>query len=182
VLAGAVTAGSPTNGTDVGLARVIGRAPFAPTIQGITADTGVSAADGITSDTTPLLRGTAEPGLEVRISRAGAGEIGSVVADASGNWTFGVTVPEGVYQFTAAARDPAGTLSAPSNVLPVIVDTTSPSAVATRGGGMEFPVVGKPAEFVVTFSEPVFGFGPEDVTLAGTAGATKATVSNPSGD
>src|SRR5207237_2797464 len=60
--------------------------------------------------------------------------------------------------------------------------TTSPSAVATRGGGMEFPVVGKPAEFVVTFSEPVFGFGPEDVTLAGTAGATKAVVSNPSGD
>jgi len=36
--------------------------------------------------------------------------------------------------------------------------------------------------FVVTFSEPVFGFGPEDVTLGGTAAATTATIANPSGD
>ena len=182
VLAGTVTAAVPANGTDVGLARVIGRVPFAPVVLGVTDDTGISTSDAVTSDTTPLIRGTAEPGLEVRVSRVGAGELGSTVADAAGNWAFGVTVPEGVFQFTAAARDPSGTTSPASNALTVIVDATGPSAVAAQAAGQPDPTVGGPAVFTVTFSEPTFGFGPEDVTLAGTAGATTAVVTNPSGD
>ena len=106
-------------------------APTAPVVAGIAADTGWSATDGITSDRTLVLNGTAEGGSTVTITRVGVGVIGSATANASGNWSFdysAVTLDPGQYPFTATASDAAGNVSAGSGPLNVTIDTAAPSA------------------------------------------------------
>ncbi|MGD9189119.1 MAG: VCBS domain-containing protein, partial [Desulfobacteraceae bacterium] len=85
---------------------------------------------GDTSDNTPTITGTAEPGSTITL------EVGNVTmtatADADGHWT--VTVPEatpltdGVYTIDGTATDSAGNMSTDSGTLGV--DTTAHATIA----------------------------------------------------
>lgn len=80
-----------------------------------------------TDDTTPTLSGTAQANSTVTLYNNGV-SMGTVTADASGNWTF--TTPalgDGSHAFTATATNATGTgpVSAPTTV---IVDTIAPTA------------------------------------------------------
>lgn len=105
-------------------------------IFGLETDTGASSADGITSDTTLVLRGTSAPGRTIALSRADLGVIGTTTADASGNWTFDYTstpLADRYYAFTAAADLGNGLTSPPTRAFIVRVDTTAPAAPTIAG-------------------------------------------------
>jgi hypothetical protein len=111
-------------------------APAAPVITGIVNDTGSSSSDGITSDPTLILNGTAEANSLVTVTRVGVGVIGTTTANGSGNWSFdytGTTLSAGSYGFTATAKDPAGNTSVASSSFSVTVDITAPAAPAITG-------------------------------------------------
>ena len=55
-------------------------------------------------------------------------------------------------------------------------DTTDPTVTIEQAAGQGDPSYGTSVRFKVTFSEPVTGFGPEDIILGGTAGPTSASV------
>ncbi|WP_375195977.1 Ig-like domain-containing protein [Sphingobium sp.] len=113
--------------------RVDTSAPAAPVIAGITDDVGTLqgpvANGGVTNDTVPLLRGTAEAGSTVTILANGSA-LGTAIADASGNWSFSPASPltEGSYSFTATAADAAGNASPASGAFAITVDLTAPAA------------------------------------------------------
>ncbi len=106
-------------------------APLAPVIAAINMDTGRSSSDGITSDPTLILSGTAEANSVVEITRVGNGIIGTATADGTGAWSFnyaGTTLPQGAHAFTATATDTAGNVSPISAAFNVVVDQTAPAA------------------------------------------------------
>ncbi len=103
--------------------------PAAPVVSAISADTGSSPSDGITSDNTLFFSGTAEAGATVHVFLDGV-EIGTTTADGSGNWSFdytGTPLADGSYSVTATAEDPAHNVSPPSAPFPVVVDTVPPA-------------------------------------------------------
>jgi uncharacterized repeat protein (TIGR01451 family) len=59
-----------------------------------------------------------------------------------------------------------------------VTDTTAPTVIINQASGQADPALSSPINFTAIFSEPVTGFGDNaaDVTIAGTAGATTATV------
>ena len=107
--------------------------PAAPQVSGATDDaapaTGPIASGGNTNDNTPTLTGTAEPGSTVQIFN-GAAVIGSVAADANGNWSFTppAALADGTYTLTAQATDPVGNTGAGSAPFTLTIDTAPPSA------------------------------------------------------
>ncbi len=152
-------------------------APDAPVITGITDDTN-SAGDGITSDQTLVINGTAEALSEVEVFLDGS-SIGTTNADGAGNWTYdytGTTLPEGDYAFTATAEDEAGNTSELSTAFDVTVDITVPTVTVEQSSGQDDPTNTLPITFDVTFSEPVLGFDETDVTMGGTATGVVFTV------
>src|SRR5204862_950365 len=58
----------------------------------------------------------------------------------------------------------------------VTYDTSGPTVTVEQAVGQADPTKTSPIHFTVTFSENVTGFVTGDVTLAGTAGASTATV------
>jgi LPXTG-site transpeptidase (sortase) family protein len=56
------------------------------------------------------------------------------------------------------------------------VDSDGPAVTINQASGQADPANSSPINFTVVFSEPVSGFATGDVTLAGTAGATTAIV------
>ena len=98
-------------------------APAAPVI--------TSPADGSsTTDPTPPITGTGEPGTEVTVIIDGR-PVGTAPVDQNGNWQFQPTSPltPGEHVITAEATDPAGNTGPESE--PVTVTIT----VAPNGGG-----------------------------------------------
>ena len=57
-----------------------------------------------------------------------------------------------------------------------LVNDAAPSVTVNQAAGQADPTNASPIHFTVVFSEAVTGFGGEDVTVSGTAGATTATV------
>jgi len=118
--------------------------PNAPIITSIVDDVvpnlGTIAGGTPTNDTQPTLNGTAEANAVVRIYD-GNTLVGTVTADANGNWTLPQTstiLTNGQHNFTATATDTAGNTSAPSSISSVVVDTLAPNlpttlAVITNG-------------------------------------------------
>ncbi|ELJ5853610.1 BapA prefix-like domain-containing protein [Enterobacter kobei] len=107
-------------------------APSAPVISSVVDDVGsvTGPITGPTNDTRPTLSGTAEANATVRIYD-GITLVGTVTADASGNWTLPqttTTLTQGTHNFTATATDAAGNTSVASTVTTIIVDTTAPTA------------------------------------------------------
>ncbi|MCP5019410.1 MAG: hemagglutinin, partial [Ketobacter sp.] len=103
--------------------------PAAPAVTAITSDTG-TAADGLTSDNSLLISGTAEANSSVEVF-IDAVSIGAATTDGSGNWSYdhtGTTLADGSYSLTAIASDVAGNASAVSSVYSVTVDASVPVA------------------------------------------------------
>ena len=95
-------------------------------------------ADGSsTSDTTPTIRGTAEPGASVAVSVDGE-VVGTVTADADGNFVLELTEPlgDGDHTVSAVQTDEAGNVSDPAEN-EFAVDATDPAApvVSSPGDG-----------------------------------------------
>ncbi len=90
----------------------------------IASDTGSSNADGITSQTKPVLTGTAEAFTLVTI-KDGTTVLGTTTADATGAWQFTPTnaLTEGMHSITTTAVDVAGNTSGASTPLVVKIDT-----------------------------------------------------------
>ncbi len=106
-------------------------APAAPVVTGVTADTGTSSSDHITSDNTPGVFGTAEANSTVEIF-SDASSIGTTNTDGSGNWSLDYSgtnpLADGVYVLTAKAIDIAGNTSAESVAIGATIDATAPNA------------------------------------------------------
>lgn len=94
----------------------------------------VAVTSGATSDTTPVLSGTAAAGSTVTV-RDGTTVLGSVVAEDGGTWRFTPESPlsEGQHSLTATVTSPAGNVSEPSPALVFTVDTIPPAAA----GGLQ---------------------------------------------
>jgi VCBS repeat-containing protein len=124
-------ASAPTAGYVINVDTV---APGAPVISAVIDDvgsvTGPVTGTNPTNDARPTLNGTAEANATVRIYD-GITLVGTVTADASGNWTLPqttTTLAEGTHNFTATATDAAGNTSVASAVTTIIVDTIAPTA------------------------------------------------------
>ena len=135
--------------------------PAAPAFTAVSEDTGASAADFVTRDSTLALSGTAVPGTTVTVTRFGVGVIGTATADGGGSWTLdytGTTLPEGVSTFVGTATDGTGTTGPLSARFEITVDTTAPAppivesvaaepglvlrGTAEAGGAIEATLVG----------------------------------------
>ena len=94
-------------------------APAAPSTPDLDAgsDSGTSATDNLTSDTTPTVSGTAVAGSTVTL-KEGATILGTAVADGGGAWTITSTpLGDGAHSLTATATDAAGNESVASAAL-----------------------------------------------------------------
>ncbi|MDM0037070.1 Ig-like domain-containing protein [Variovorax sp. J22P271] len=83
----------------------------------------------VTNDNTPTIIGTSKP-LHVIHIFDGKTELGSVTADANGDWVF-TTQPlgDGPHDITATATNPVGQTSLPTGVWNFSVDTKAPASV-----------------------------------------------------
>ena len=106
--------------------------PPTPVITGLGygSDTGISATDGITSDTTPTLVGSALAGSLVTLYD-GSTLLGTAVATSAGLWalTIGGALANGTHEITAVASSLAGN-SQPSAAYAVTVDDIAPTTTA----------------------------------------------------
>ena len=127
--------------------------PGTPVLAGAS-DTGASGSDGVTSDTTPTLSGTAENGSTVTVFD-GATLLGTVTAGAGG-WTLTTgALAEGNHTITAVSTDAAGNATAASAALTINIDSTAPTvaSVAVPANGTYYN--GNPLDFTVNFDEAV---------------------------
>ncbi|MBO6496559.1 MAG: Ig-like domain-containing protein, partial [Roseivirga sp.] len=111
-------------------------APVAPNVTSISDDTGSSDSDGITSDNTPSVNGTAEANAIVEVFVGGT-SVGTTTADGSGDWTLAYTgtnpLTDGTIVVTANATDAAGNTGATSTAVNVTIDSTAPAAATFSG-------------------------------------------------
>ncbi|MFT3868557.1 MAG: Ig-like domain-containing protein [Nibricoccus sp.] len=100
-------------------------------ITGIVSDSGASTTDGVTSDQTVFVKGTAAAGNAVSIYRVDTGLIGTVLADGAGQWTFdytGTVLADRYYAFYAVADLGGGKSSPATPVYVVKIDTVAAAA------------------------------------------------------
>ncbi|MED5609695.1 Ig-like domain-containing protein, partial [Pseudomonas sp. JH-2] len=123
---------SVSNGANSGSAEfslnVDTAAPATPAVVLATDDQGLVrgpiAAGGVTDDAQPVFSGTAEAGAVVTLLD-GAEVLGSVTADANGDWSFTPAQPlaEGSHSISAQVSDAAGNVGQPGPALAFSVDT-----------------------------------------------------------
>jgi MYXO-CTERM domain-containing protein len=121
--------------------------PGAPTIQ-------APATDSVLADSTPTVRGEAEPGATVAIFVDGVA-VGLTVADRNGAWSFTSPVPlaDGAHTVTATATDAAGNASPASPATPFTVDTVAPASPDILSPGMG-AVIGDATPSISGTAEP----------------------------
>lgn len=107
--------------------------PDAPTYSSVTGNDVNVANGGVTNDSTPTISGRAEAGSTVTLWATLNGdriELGTVKADAQGNWTLTVStqLTEGVYTLTATATDSAGNVSVEAGQQTFTIDLSAPNA------------------------------------------------------
>jgi len=104
-------------------------APSATTIASFSNDTG-KAGDGITSDNTLQLKGTAAANSAIKVYDNGT-QIGTATANSSGSWDYVTNVlTNAKHVLTATATSSSGQTSAASGAVTVTVDTVAPTAPA----------------------------------------------------
>ena len=103
-------------------------APSTPDLSAVS-DTGISSTDNVTSNNTPTITGTAEANSTVKLyDTNGTTELGSAVANGSGNWSItSSALTDGIHILTAKATDAAGNTSVASSGLTVTIDTIAPT-------------------------------------------------------
>lgn len=109
-------------------------APAAPRVDRISDDNGSYSFDALTSDTTLVIHGSAEPESRVEVFKGGV-SIGQTTTGSDGLWSFdytGTTLAAGEHAFTAQAQDRAGNNSPLSDALIVTIDTDIPAPTITR--------------------------------------------------
>jgi len=124
-------AGNTSPSTSAGTITIDTTAPAAASEVTLSGD-DQSLSDGAsTKDNTPTLSGEAEPGSTVTIYDNGT-EIGTVTADADGNWSFTpeTTLTDGEHIFTVDVTDPAGNTSPSTSAGTLTIDTTAPAAAS----------------------------------------------------
>src|SRR5207302_1801753 len=88
--------------------------------------------------------------------------------------------PSTTYNYTVAAYDAAGNLSAQSSsasaTTPAPPDTTPPSVTINQAAGQVDPTNTSPINFTTGISEPISGFSGAGVTISGTTGGTKTVT------
>ncbi|MCU6668731.1 Ig-like domain-containing protein [Enterobacteriaceae bacterium H4N4] len=105
--------------------------PLTPTVLTVVDDvgtlTGTLANGDVTNDARPTLTGSGEVGATVHIFNDGT-EIGSVVVNAAGSWTFTPTDPlaDGLRTLTFNATDTAGNTGPTGGTFTLTVDTVAP--------------------------------------------------------
>ncbi|MCC9168689.1 Ig-like domain-containing protein [Pontibacter harenae] len=101
-------------------------APAAPETPALAGGT-----NGSTNDNTPTITGKAEANATVAIYSNGE-EVGTVTADAEGNWTytFSPSLTDGAYEVAVTATDASGNESDKSAALAITVDTVAPAGYA----------------------------------------------------
>ncbi|MEN3030265.1 Ig-like domain-containing protein [Chromobacterium amazonense] len=106
-----------------------------PTVSGLTAgtDTGSSSSDGITSNATPTVTGSAEAGSTVTIYVDGV-SAGTATASGTGAWSYAFSnaIASGSHAITAMATS-GSVNSSVSTAYTVVIDTTAPSAPTVTG-------------------------------------------------
>ena len=108
-------------------------------------------------------------------SVSGAGPTYTIsVTGMTGSGSVTASIAAGVATDAAANTNTASTST--DDTVQFNVDTTDPTVTIDQAVGQLDPTTNSPILFTVVFSEAVFGFTGNDVTLAGTAGATTATV------
>ncbi|MGY3604052.1 MULTISPECIES: Ig-like domain-containing protein [unclassified Bradyrhizobium] len=109
-----------------------------PKIVSFSNDSG-TAGDNITNDNTLTLKGTALANASVKVFD-GNTQVGTVKADASGNWSLTTAaLKDGAHSFTAttSSTDPAAKAgSVTSAALAVTIDTTAPTAPALKANSV----------------------------------------------
>jgi hypothetical protein len=101
--------------------------PAAPAITGVGSDTGTQG-DGLTSDKTLTVTGTAEPGSTVRVYDNGV-LVGTGTADANGNYSVTTSaLADGNHPLTITATDTAGNQSLATSLGTWTIDTSAPNA------------------------------------------------------
>ncbi len=126
-IAGTVSAASPSRTIVIDT-----QAPSAPTVTGISPDTGTSSTDGITTARNLTISGTAQAGDLVTVLINGS-VAGTTMAGSNGAWTFddsATTLPDGKYAITAMAEDVAGNLSGASGAFNATIETVRPPVIA----------------------------------------------------
>jgi autotransporter-associated beta strand protein len=152
---------------------VIDTSITAPLITSISDDTGASAIDRITRDTTLTLSGAAPVGTTVTLARAGAGNLGTATVAPDGSWTFdytGVSLAPGIYNFSATATDALGSNSPASAPFVVTVDAAAPAVSSIqRQNPLAAATTASSLVFRVNFTESVSGvdLGDFAITLTG---------------
>jgi hypothetical protein len=103
-------------------------ASLASSIAALTDDTGASATDRVTRDTTPTLSGEADKAaVQVQIYRDGANVGAAAVSD--GAWTYASpALADNSYVFTAKAMNGEGREGDASAPFTVVIDTQAPGA------------------------------------------------------
>ena len=101
------------------------------------AHTGNLASGSVTNDATPTITGKATPNSVVEIFDNGVA-IGSVTANARGDWSFtpATDLAEGLHSFTAVSTNPkTGAVSDPTAAFELEIDTTAPGKPGDGGTG-----------------------------------------------
>ena len=125
-------------------------------------------------------------------STTGGTLLGTVTNPSGDKMTYNVAVTGMGGSGIVTAKIDAGVAHSTINGLPnpaststdnsVTYDVTAPTVTINQAAGQADPTPNSPILFSVVFSEVVTGFVTGEVTLSGTAGATTAVVTNPSGD
>jgi N-acetylneuraminic acid mutarotase len=135
----------------------------------------LTAPAALVNTPTPAIAGTAEAGSTVTVSLDGT-PVGTVTADALGDWSLEVTSPlePGPYTATATATDAVGNTSPSSAPRTFTVDTVAPAA----------PVLTAPAAFVNSPTPAISGTAEADSTVAVKVDGTPVgtVTANASGD
>ncbi|MBD3886032.1 choice-of-anchor L domain-containing protein [Phormidium tenue FACHB-886] len=149
-------AGNSSNESASFTVQIDTKNPNKPVITGISDDTNIPT-DGVTSNNTLKINGTAEADSSVNIFQ-GTTQIGSTTTDVNGNWTLdytGTVLANGNYVLTAKAIDKAGNVSVAADPFNLIVDTEAPSA-ATISGMVEADDTGISGDRLTSTLEPQF--------------------------
>lgn len=163
----AVDAAGNTDATPASFSWTIDATPPAPpVIVAVSEDRGPVADDGITSDNTLLLKGTAEAEATVTVTRVGSGVIGTAKANATGTWEYSyenTALEDGNYSFTATAADALGNASPASERFTVTIDRKAPTTTLATTATSP---VNKAFLVQISFNEAVYGLQVSDFKLS----------------